>query len=137
MAIDTSVAIPAMLSWHESHDDATPLAAGGAIPAHAMLETYAVLTRLPAPHRLAVDIAGRLVTGWFPADRILVPPAGLATSIVDRLVAASIAGGASYDALVGLTADAHGLELLTLDGRAARTYDALGVAFRVIAPPAR
>ena len=58
-AADTSVIVASLLTWHEHHapsrraletamDDA-PLV----IPVPALVESYAVLTRLPAPHRLS------------------------------------------------------------------------------------
>ncbi len=49
-----------------------------------------------------------------------------------RLAAAGVFGGASYDGLVALEADAHGHTLLTLDQRAQAAYQRLGVPFRVI-----
>ena len=52
--------------------------------------------------------------------------------IVQRLAGAGIAGGAVYDALIGLTAAQHGAELVTRDVRAAATYEALAVPHRVI-----
>jgi predicted nucleic acid-binding protein len=132
IAVDTSVAVAATVSWHEAHDAARTAATGSAIPVHARLESYSVLTRLPAPHRLAPEVAAELLQGWFPAARVLVPDASLATSLVERLAAIPISGSAVYDALVGLTAADHGVELVTRDRRAARTYEALGVAHRVL-----
>jgi len=43
-----------------------------------------------------------------------------------------IAGGSVYDALVGATARAHGLTLISRDRRARLTYEALGVDVRFI-----
>ena len=59
-AVDTSVIIAALLGWHEAHDPAlraliTASDTGGGtllIPAPALVEAYAVMTRLPAPHEL-------------------------------------------------------------------------------------
>lgn len=42
-----------------------------------------------------------------------------------------VAGGAVYDALVGLAAVEHGATLATRDGRAAATYEAVGA--RIVA----
>ena len=131
-ALDSSVVVAALLSWHEAHKLARRAATGNAIPAHALLETYSVLTRLPAPHRLAPGTAGTLLSGWFQPKRILVPGKQLTSSLVDLLVRSGISGGASYDALVGLTAAGHGLELLTRDQRAIGTYEALGVPHRLL-----
>jgi hypothetical protein len=76
-------------------------------------------------------VAG-LLDRWFPADRTVVASRDLNTSIVDRCNRAGIEGGAVYDALVGLTAAEVGAELLSRDVRAARTYQLLGIAFRMI-----
>lgn len=134
IALDTSVVVAALLGWHEAHEQALDAARGGGIPAHALLESYSVLTRLPAPHRLAPDVVSSLIAGWFPPERIFVPSAALARSVVGRLAAAGIGGGASYDALVGLTAAEHGAELRTRDRRAAVTYDALSVPHSLVGP---
>lgn len=131
-ALDTSVVVAALVGWHEAHVVARRAASGNAVPAHVLIETYSVLTRLPAPHRFSTAVAGSLLQGWFPPRRVLVPPDDLSRSIIERSVAAGIGGGASYDALIGLTAMSHGLELVTRDARAARSYDALGVAHQLL-----
>jgi predicted nucleic acid-binding protein len=48
------------------------------------------------------------------------------------LAAVRVSGGATYDGLIALTALDHDLELLSRDLRAARTYRALGVRFRLL-----
>ena len=59
-ALDTSCMIAAVCGWHEQHRSAAAEIErrfdGGehlSVAAHALSEAYAVLTRLPAPHRLA------------------------------------------------------------------------------------
>ena len=131
-AIDASVAVAALATWHDAHDVARAAAHGAAIPSHALLETYSVLTRLPAPHRLHRDVAGRLLERWFPAAGIVVPTDGLARGMVERCRAAEVEGGALYDALIGLTADEAGLPLLTRDRRAISTYERLGIGFVIL-----
>ncbi|MDQ2678367.1 MAG: type II toxin-antitoxin system VapC family toxin [Actinomycetota bacterium] len=131
-ALDTSVSIPALVSWHEAHDQTRLRAAGAHIPAHGLAETYSVLTRLPSPHRLDAAIAAPLVRGWFPSDRILATPAALQRRLVELLAASGLEGGATYDGLVGLTARHHGHVLLTRDRRAATTYEALDVKFELL-----
>jgi predicted nucleic acid-binding protein len=132
-ALDTSVVVPALLTWHAAHDRCRPHAVGSAIPAHALLETFAVLTRLPAPHRLAITDAATLLTRRFPPIDRLPAPDDLQGQLIERLAAADISGGASYDALVALTAHHHGRVLLTRDRRAARTYRSLGIEFTMLA----
>jgi predicted nucleic acid-binding protein len=55
-------------------------------------------------------------------------------SVLERLAASHVSGGATSDGLIALTALEHDLELLSLDRRAARTYRALGVRFQLLAP---
>jgi len=131
-AIDSSVCIPALVSWHAAHERCRVLAAGASIPAHALLESYSVLTRLPAPHRLERGAAAELLDGWFAPAAVLTAPAGVQRSLVTELAAAGVDGGASYDGLIAATARAHGEVLITRDARAARTYEALGVDLELV-----
>ena len=56
-----------------------------------------------------------------------------ARSVHQLLADAGVAGGAVYDALVALAVREADAELLTRDARAAATYAALRVRFRLIA----
>ena len=47
IAADSSVVVAALLDWHEAHEASRQAAQGAVIPAHALAETYSVLTRLP------------------------------------------------------------------------------------------
>lgn len=131
-AVDTSVAVAALTSWHEAHEASRRAARSAAIPAHARIETYSVLTRLPSPHRLHAYVATQLLAGWFPPGEVLVPSAKLSRRLVETCLAAGVDGGAVYDALVGLTAAESGRTLITRDERAAVTYERLGVSFEVV-----
>lgn len=131
-AVDTSVAVAALAGWHEAHEHARRAAAAAVIPAHARLETYSVLTRLPPPHRLDPLVVSDLVSRWFPPNETLAPSARLTRSIVERCAGLGLVGGAVYDALVGLTAAEAGETLLTRDERAARTYGLVGVPFELV-----
>lgn len=131
-AADTSISIPALLEDHEAHDLAEEaLSLCQATIAHVAVETYSVLTRLPPPHRIApLDAAGivdaRLSGGWVTLD------AGARGSLLQRLAEARVAGGAAYDGLIAMVAQEHDLELVSRDHRAARTYRALDVPFRLV-----
>lgn len=131
-AVDTSVAVAAVAGWHEAHERARRAASAAVIPAHARLETYSVLTRLPPPHRLGADVAAELVSRWFPADETLAPSARLTRGVVERCAGLGLSGGAVYDAFVALTAAEAGETLLTRDERAARTYEAVGVTYALL-----
>ena len=92
---------------------------------HALVETYAVLTRLPGDVRVAPHDAVRLLEHNFESPLVL--DAETAASLPGRLAGSGIAGGATYDALVALAAAQSGLALATRDARARGTYHAIGV----------
>src|SRR5690606_35961286 len=96
---------------------------------HAHIESYAILTRLPAAHRRHQETVMRLLAHNFPATVHL--PADIAMDAVRQLAERGIAGGAAYDGLVALAARHHHLPLLTCDERARATYDAFGVEVEV------
>jgi predicted nucleic acid-binding protein len=130
LAPDTSVIVAAFASWHEKHAEARDaLEPGALLIAHCGLETYSVLTRLPAPHRVAADIAAMFLRLRFSGDP-LVLPATAHQSLVTRFAEGGILGGAVYDALVAATAAHHDAALLTMDVRAEATYARVGVSFR-------
>lgn len=132
IAVDTSVAIAALSPWHDRHRDAADACRDdAAIPVHALLEAYSTLTRMPEPLRIAGAVAAQaLDRAW--GRRVLVPPPDLVTALPSTLARASVVGGSSYDGLVGLTAMAHSLTLVSLDVRAERTYRALGIDYRLL-----
>lgn len=131
-AADTSVVVAALASWHEGHAAASAAIAGGVrLPAHALLEAYSVLTRLPPPHRFEPRTGRDLLRSTFSDPPLTLDAAAHAT-LLDRLVEAGISGGASYDALIGVTASRHGSTLLTRDSRAVKVYAALGVRFELV-----
>lgn len=133
IAIDTSVAVPALSAGHPGHAQAHAVVAAErpSLPAHAAIETYAVLTRLPAPAGVAAGIAAQLVVRNF-GGRILHLPDDELCPLLDRLAAAGISGGATYDALIAGTAQAAGATLVTSDRRAAPTYAKIGVDVRIL-----
>jgi predicted nucleic acid-binding protein len=133
-ALDTSVCIPSLVSWHEHHEVCRRAAAGARVPAHVLVESFSVLTRLPAPHRLDGDVVRRLLALRFPSSQVLPASSALQRSVVERLARLGVEGGAVYDGLVGLTAAQHHEVLLTRDRRAARTYELVGVRFELVEP---
>ena len=131
-ALDSSVVIAAFAPWHEAHSVALRAVSPDAVvPAHVVTETYAVLTRMPEPFRMdAATVAEYLARQW--GERVIVPDAELYESLPTAVAVAGVTGGATYDALVGLTAHSHGHELLSLDQRAERAYRSLGIAYRLL-----
>lgn len=131
IAPDTSILIAGFATWHEGHESAVrALNRGVEVIAHAAVETYSVLTRLPPPHRVAPAAVHAYLTQLISGD-YLVLNSGSHRDLIDHLAEHNIIGGATYDALIGLTAKASGATLLTRDLRAVRTYERLQVRFEL------
>ncbi|MBA3622622.1 MAG: PIN domain-containing protein [Actinomycetota bacterium] len=130
IAVDSSVAVAAFGEWHRLNLSARAvLDEGAALPAHALLETYSVLTGFPPPHRAAPALVDAWLDDRFP-EVLPPPPQGEQRALVRTLASAGRTGGAVYDALVALTARLAGAVLVTADTRAAATYDLVGVELR-------
>jgi predicted nucleic acid-binding protein len=130
---DTSAIVAAFSPWHPQHGTAREALHGVTdLVAHAELEAYSVLTRLPAPFRADPSIAAEYLRRRFPGARIVLP-AAQRSSLVSRLAAAGVAGGKTYDALIGATAREAGRELVTCDRRAIAVYERVGARFHLIA----
>lgn len=133
IAVDSSVAVAAFGDWHRLNEPARAvLDEGAALPAHVLLETYAVLTGFPPPLRAPAE----LVDTWLD-DRfreILPPPSPQQhRDLVRSLVGAGRIGGAVYDGLVALTARLADAVLVTADDRAIPIYELVGVELRRLA----
>ncbi len=68
-ALDTSVIIAGRLRWHKFHSRARPALEAALdsenpviLPAHALVEAYSVLTRLPPPRRLTAEQTSAMLT---------------------------------------------------------------------------
>ena len=124
---DSSVVIAAFSSWNEHHEAAVE-ALGDArdLIAHAELESYSVLTRLPEPYRAEPQLVAQYLREDYPGKRLSLPD-GSRRHLLDTLAGLAIAGGAVYDALVATAAAHHGYRLLSCDRRAEAVYERLGV----------
>jgi predicted nucleic acid-binding protein len=104
--------VAAICSWHEHHDRA----AGEIqrrlerrekmiVAAHALIETYAVLTRLPPPHRLPPETAYALIRSNF-MDAITIIALDLKNYLVLLRAAPQkgVAGGRTYDEVIAACA---------------------------------
>lgn len=119
--------IAAFASWNEHHEAAME-ALGDVrdLVAHVELKSYSVLTRLPEPFRAEPSVVARYLAEDFSGARYVLSDEGRRT-LIKRLSALSISGGAVYDAIVALTASEQNHTLLSCDSRAARTYARLGI----------
>lgn len=132
IALDTSVVVAAFASWHEQHNAALrSVSRDTRLIGHVALETYAVLTRLPPPHRAPPDLVVEFLTRNFTH-----PPLVLPSRDHRRLLTAcarlGIIGGGVYDALIAATAAHARATLVSLDRRALPVYESLGADVRFL-----
>ncbi len=143
-ALDSSVIIAALLSWHEHHEVALPVVQaaldepdGPIVPLPALIESYSVLTRLPPPSRLAPADAHTLLDRTFRRRaRIVALDGGEGWTLVDDLAGDAIAGGTAYDAHIAACARKAGAErLATFNERHFARLDLGGI--ELVVPTAR
>lgn len=125
-ALDTSCMVAAVCPWHQHHEAAAVeierrLDRGERIatPAPALVEAYAVLTRLPQPHRLAPADAWIVLKGNFVDQATVTALDGNSyVHALDGATASETAGGRTYDLIIGECARLAGAStLLTFNGR--------------------
>ena len=118
--------VAAVCSWHEHH-----VAAIGEIErrmrcretmmvaAPTLVETYAVLTRLPFPHRLSSHDAKNLIEGNFLNDyKCIAPDEKDYRRLVREAPGKDISGGRTYDWVIAFCAQkAKSSALLTFNIR--------------------
>jgi len=132
IAVDSSVLVAAYATWHESHSQAADaVRRGPALIAHAALEAYSVLTRLPERVRAPAELVRQYLEANFGAAWVGLSGEQQRTLLL-RLPALGIAGGSVYDALIAATAAVHEAQLLSLDARAAVVYERLGTAYELL-----
>ena len=141
---DTSVMVAAVCTWHEHHGRAAEeierrLGRGETLVAAgpALVEAHAVLTRLPAPHRLAPADAHALLEGNFLGGDVATLDADGYRDVLARAPAEGTAGGQAYDAVIAACARAAGVEtLLTFNARHFQRLADRGLAVVVPGEPA-
>lgn len=132
IVVDTSVVVAAFASWHEGHASAAKvLARKPRVPAHVLVESYSVLTRLPPPHRAPAELVAVFLAEMFTAAP-LVLPVRAHSRLIRQSAAAGIAGGSVYDALIAATVLHAKGRLLTRDRRATATYERVGVDYELL-----
>jgi len=124
--VDSSCMVAAICTWHEHHVAAAAeierrLDRGEqlAVSAPALVESYAVLTRLPAPHRLSPADAWTLLEANFVEHRRIIVLSGAAyVATVRALAKQGVGGGRTYDAVIAECArEAKPATLLTFNRR--------------------
>ena len=100
--------IAAVCSWHEHHERATRAIEHRLkqrqkmmVAAFALIEAYAVLTRLPAPYRLSPsDALNLLETNFVSNTKLISLEASAYRSLLHGAPEAGISGGRIYDAVI-------------------------------------
>lgn len=133
VAADSSVLIAGFLPAHPALPKATTglqrVRSGGRLIAHTLAETYATLSTAP------FDVEANTVLAYldqFNPQRAVGIEPGAFSERLRELERSGIRGGATYDALIAVTARDHGLTLLSLDRRAVRSYEALGTSYELL-----
>jgi predicted nucleic acid-binding protein len=104
--------IAAMCTWHEHHSQVAEevelrLNRGEElfVAAPALIETYAVLTRLPPPYRLSpADTLALLEANFLTATRIVALDGRSYRTLLRRAPHEGIVGGRIYDAVIATCA---------------------------------
>jgi predicted nucleic acid-binding protein len=138
-ALDATVAVAALVSWHERHEaaasavDAALARKALILPAPALVESYAILTSLPARHRLAYADAFHLLRSSFGSAKVAGGRTSGTWSLLRQLSVDGIGGAESQDALiVDVARDAGAKRLLTF--RKAELERFAGTAIELVEP---
>ena len=128
--------VATVCSWHEHHARAVEaveqrLSRGEEmiVAAPALVEAYAVLTRLPPPHRLSATDALALLEGNFMHTLKIVALDGKSyRTLLRQAPQDAIAGGRTYDAVLAACAlQAKAAALLTFNERHFLPFVAKGI----------
>ena len=121
---DTSCMIAAVCAWHEHHEVSRKeierrlgRAETMVVAAPAAVESYAVLTRLPPPHRLSPrDALALIEANFLRIGRLVTLDGGAYRTLLREAPEKGVAGGRTYDAVIAACArQAGGATLLTFD----------------------
>ena len=132
--------IAAIYSWHE-HQELAANEIGRRlarrekmiVAAPALVEAYAVLTRLPPPHRISPEAALTLLDNNFVKSVTVIALTAKAYEALLRLAPEKgVAGGRTYDAVIGMC-DERGKASTVLTFNAG-DFAALGKDFAVVIP---
>ena len=128
---DTNCLIAAVLSWHEHHEltraELQRRHESGEeliLAAHSLAETYAVLTRLPSPHRLRPSDAKALIHANWGKTRSVHLTGREYWDVIGKVERHKLVGGLIYDALIAMSALKGGAStLLTWNRRNFATFE--------------
>lgn len=117
--LDTSCLVAALCAWHEHHDTTRAdleqrLRARErlVVAAPSLVETYAVLTRLPPPHRLSAHDAWRLLDANWSGSDVFALSASEYWRVIRDSRDSGVHGGRVYDAVIAACARKAGARTL-------------------------
>lgn len=136
---DTSCMVATVCTWHTHHSRITEelerrFSQGEEmiVAAPALVEAYAVLTRLPSPYRLASSDAFALLEANFMGTKIIALDGKSYRSLLHQASDDRIAGGRIYDAVIAACAfQAKVATLLTFNERHFSAFAEKGIAIVV------
>jgi predicted nucleic acid-binding protein len=116
---DTSCLVATVCSWHEHHRATVEELARRArqretivMAAPALIETYAVLTRLPPPYRMRPADALAVMEGNWSHIEVTAVAGTDIWPLLRALPEPGIAGGSTYDAVVATCARKSGVDVI-------------------------
>lgn len=117
-ALDASVIVAALMSWHKQHEPAAAelsalLAEPGHVilPLQALVEAYSVLTRLPSPHRLSAKDARVVLEHSLRRHSTVIGLDGEeGWELIASLSQRQIAGATSHDGVIAACARKGGAQ---------------------------
>lgn len=135
-APDTSVLVAGFDSKHPFARTAitalVEVRRSGRLVAHTIAETFAVLSTPGGPYPATPEIVVEYLSPLLERDPIGLTPRRYPRAVAE-LARLGVRGGAVYDGLIALAARDADVELVSLDRRAASTYERVGVRYRLIA----
>jgi toxin FitB len=119
--LDTSCLVALLADWHERHGATTAaynarMKAGQrlVVAAHAVLECFSVLTRLPAPLAAPPAVVERVLASYLSDAEIAGITSGTCRFAIADLARRGVGGGLTYDAVIAICSyEAGARELLT------------------------
>lgn len=132
MTPDTSVVVAAFGRWHARHAAARDaVRTSERLIGHVAVESFSVLTRLPAPRRAPPRLVQEFLDHHWPGPWLSLDATAYRQLITVAAGGHAIGGGV-YDALIAVTARANGQTIVSLDERAIRTYQAVAAPYELL-----
>ncbi len=131
IALDSSVLVAGLCAWHTHHRESAAVLAqsppgGFLVASHSLLETFAVLTRLPPGQRLSPRSVVTLLEALQPRLTVVAPTFD-PWMLLKQALSQGTTGGQTYDLLIATTvAQAGATTLLTWNIRHFRQINLLG-----------